>query len=83
MQMRTAACFDEFLDFWRHSKGDHVYFGGAVVGVGDLGWIRQMGHDAGLHGPAASLNEMEDAFAALSTADVWRAASRMLKARGC
>ena len=82
-QMRTAAAFDDFVDFWRHSKGDHVYFGDSPEVSGPLPSLKQMGVDAGLHGPDASVNEMEDAFAALSSVDVWRAASRMLKARGC
>lgn len=82
-QAQTACAFDDFIDFWRHSKGEHVYFGGAVENFGPFDFVRKMGHDAGLHGPDARLYEMEEAFAALSPADVWRAASRMLKARGC
>lgn len=83
IQAQTANAFDDFIDFWRHSKGEDVYPGGAVEDYGPFRFIREMGHDAGLHGPDVSLNEMEDAFAALSSTDVWRAASRMLKARGC
>ncbi|MBO18868.1 hypothetical protein [Herbaspirillum sp.] len=82
-QMQTARCFDDFVDFWRHSQGEYVYPGGAVETFGPFNFIKEMGVDAGLHGPDASLNEMEDAFAALDAADVWRAAGRMLKARGC
>jgi hypothetical protein len=83
VQSKTACAFDDFVDFWRHSKGDHVYFGDAPETFGPFNSIKEMGVDAGLHGPDASLNEMEDAFAALEPADVWRAASRMLKVRGC
>ncbi len=82
-QSRTAGYFDDFIDFWLHSKGENVYRGRSPEEFGPFATIKSMGVDAGLHGPDASLNEMEDAFAALSPADVWRAAGRMLKARGC
>jgi hypothetical protein len=83
IQAQTANAFDDFIDFWRHSRGEDVFPGGAVENYGPFPFIKEMGVDAGLHGPNASLHEMEKAFAALSVADVWRAASRMLKARGC
>lgn len=78
-QNRTLNAFDNFVDFWRYSKGDSAYCGTDIPEH----FVREMGVDAGLHGPDVSMNEMEDAFAALSYTDVWRAASRMLKTRGC
>jgi hypothetical protein len=82
-QRQTAESFDDFIDFWRHSRGEDVYPGGAVENYVPFNFVRELGHDAGLHGPDARLSTMEEAFAALSPADVWRAAGRMLKARGC
>lgn len=80
-QSRTMNAFDNFVDFWLHSKGEHVW--PSAEEYAPLGYIKGMGVDAGLHGPNISLNEMEDAFAAMSHTDVWRAAARMLKTRGC
>ena len=82
-QRQTAESFDDFIDFWRHSRGEDVYFSSYIERYGPVSFVREMGVAAGLHGEDATLSEMEEAFAALSPADVWRAAGRMLKARGC
>ena len=82
-QFLTAEYFDDFIDFWRHSRGEYVYLHNDAASYAPVDFIKEMGVDAGLHGPDVSLNEMEDAFAALSPADVWRAAGRMLKVQGC